>query len=36
MACEDEGEVVGRAVFVRRHADGKRNVVFVDSLVARL
>ncbi|GAB7340058.1 hypothetical protein MBLNU457_6554t1 [Dothideomycetes sp. NU457] len=34
--CELREEVVGRAVYVRRAKDGKRNEVFVDSLVSRL
>jgi len=34
--CEQQEEVVGRAVYVRRSKDGKRNEVFVDSLVSRL
>ena len=34
--CDVSEEVVGRAVYVRRSKDGKRNEVFVDSLVSRL
>jgi len=36
VLCDGSEEVVGRSVYVRRSKDGKRNEVFVDSLVSRL